>query len=148
MANDDLVQAFTEGRVTRRAFVRQRVDGGMSMPDALAEADALVPQAPLAPPAPADSGAAPGVAAAPDRPSRVPDLVVEFVGDGYLVYHPERDRMHSLNHTAALVLELCDGQTDAAGIAGLLQRGYEMDSSPDAEVRDCIESLYAEGLVR
>ena len=48
MANDDLVLAFTEGRVTRRAFVRQRVDGGMSMPDVLAEADALVPQAPLA----------------------------------------------------------------------------------------------------
>ena len=148
MANDDLVLAFTEGRVTRRAFVRQRVDGGMSMPDVLAEADALVPQAPLAPPAPSVPAAPEGASPAPERPSRVPDLVVEFVGDGYLVYHPERDRMHSLNHTAALVLELCDGQTDAAGIAGLLQRGYEMDSSPEAEVRECIEHLYVEGLVR
>ena len=148
MANDELVLAFTEGRVTRRAFVRQRVDGGMSMPDALAEADALVPQAPLAPPAPSERVPLAGASPAPDRPSRVPDLVVEFVGDGYLVYHPDRDRMHSLNHTAALVLELCDGRTDAVAIAGLLQRGYETDTSPEAEVRACVERLYAEGLVR
>jgi hypothetical protein len=146
----DLDLAFTEGRVTRRAFVRQLVDDGMTLPDALARADALVPQAPAAPSSgsPADRATpdrAPVVV--PDRPRRRDGLVVEFVGDGYLVYDPERERMHSLNHSASLVLELCTGENDVAEIARLVGAAYSTPTSPDTEVRACLESLVAESLV-
>src|SRR5439155_6925151 len=110
---EDLVRAFREGRLTRRAFVRQLVEGGMEMPAALAYAEVLVPA-----PKEGSGGAATAVrppAAAlvvPERPVRVDDLEINFVGDGYVVYHPARDRMHSLNHTAAVVLELCTGAND------------------------------------
>jgi hypothetical protein len=145
---EELVDAFVEGRLTRRAFVRQLVDGGMAMPDALAYADSLVPPAP-----PPESVAAPPEPRASDRPLpnkpvRTADLVIEFVGDGYLVYHPTQNRMHSLNHTAALVLELCTGENDVPQIARWIERGFQLPSAPEQETRECVESLFAEDLVR
>ena len=145
---DDLARAFTEGRVSRRAFVRQLVDDGMTLPDALARADALVPQ----PPEPSATRAEPSTSdnravTVPERPRRADELVIEFVGDGYLVYDPAHDRMHSLNHTAALVLELCTGENDAAEITRLVAVAYEMPTPPDNEIRACLESLAVEHLV-
>ena len=58
-----------------------------------------------------------------------------------------RERVHYLNHTAVMVLELCTGQTKAADMPGLLQVAYELPEAPMAEVRDCLEKLFEEGLV-
>jgi len=145
---DELARAFTEGRISRRAFVRQLVDGGMTLPDALAQADALVPE-PSAPPAARAEPSTPsrGTVPLPDRPRRAGELVVEFVGDGYLVYDPAHDRMHSLNHSAALVLELCTGENDVAEITRLVAVAYELSTPPDIEIRACLESLAVEHLV-
>ena len=115
MTKEELVRAFTEGRLPRRAFVRQLVDQGMSMPAALSYADALAPQA-GSPNSVAATAASPA-ASISLKPVQVNDLRVNFVGDGYIVHHPARDRMHSLNHTAAIVLELCTGENDASDIA-------------------------------
>ncbi|GMU79748.1 MAG: hypothetical protein AMXMBFR46_25380 [Acidimicrobiia bacterium] len=148
MAHDDLAAAFTEGRITRRAFVRQLVDDGVPMPDALARADALVPPA-SSDSSPSRAEEQPGSrAATPATPVRAPGLVIEFVGDGYLVYHGARDRVHNLNHTAALILELCDGTAGADEIAGLIQRAYGLSDAPVVETRACLDSLFAEDLVR
>ena len=143
-----LDDAFKEGRLTRRAFVRQLVEGGMAMPDALAHADSLVPPEPIPEPVGAPPGPSRSPRPLPDKPVRTPDLVIEFVGDGYLVFHPGQNRMHSLNHTAALVLELCSGDNDVPQIARLVGRGFELPAPPERETRDCVESLFAEDLVR
>jgi hypothetical protein len=141
--------AFTEGRLSRRAFVRQLVDDGMAMPDALALADSLVPRAPASAPVETPAHRSPGPGrAVPARPTRKSDLVIEFVGDGYLVYDHTANRMHSLNHTAAVVLELCTGENDVTEIARLLGRGYQLPSAPETATRECVESLFAEDLVR
>jgi len=47
------------------------------------------------------------------RPHKAPDVDVHEVVDGFVVYHPSRNRVHYLNHTAAIVLELCTGENDA-----------------------------------
>lgn len=148
MPDDELATAFVEGRVSRRAFVRQLVDQGMTLPDALARADALVPQPAAVPEAaPSTTSAGRGPVSVPDRPQQRDGLVVEFVGDGYLVYDPSRERMHSLNQSASLVLELCTGENDVAEIVRLVGAAFAMPAPPDTEVRACLESLVVESLV-
>jgi hypothetical protein len=38
------------------------------------------------------------------NPVAAPDLEINAVSDGYVVYQPGRDRVHYLNQTAALLL--------------------------------------------
>ena len=82
-----------------------------------------------------------------DRPRKADDFEVNAVPDGFVVYHPAQDRVHYLNHTAAVVLELSTGEHDAAGIARELQRAYDLSEPPDGDVAFCLERLRAEGLV-
>jgi hypothetical protein len=147
---EELVRAFREGRLTRRAFVRQLVDGGMEMSAALEYAEVLVPTARERPTDAATSAGARsgGGSAIPAKPVQADDLEINFVSDGYIVYQPAKDRMHSLNHTAAVVLELCTGANDEAEIARLLQQAYDLPDAPHDETRRCLESLFDEGLIR
>ena len=82
-----------------------------------------------------------------DRPSQVNEIVMVEVADGFVVYHPERDRVHFLNHTAAVVLKLCDGTQKDTDIAKLVQQCYELPQRPDTEVAECVEQFREEGLV-
>jgi hypothetical protein len=82
-----------------------------------------------------------------DKPVQVRGLDINFLGDGYIVSQPGDDQRHSLNHTAAVVLELCTGQNDAAEIAHLLQEAYDLPSPPDMETRQCLNTLFREGLI-
>ena len=74
---------------------------------------------------------------------------VEFIEapDGWLVYDATRERVILLNLTAAAVLELSDGKTDATGIAVLLQRAFQLSEPPQSDVEVCLRSLVREGLV-
>jgi hypothetical protein len=82
-----------------------------------------------------------------DRPSRIEEIDVVEVVDGFVIYHPARDRVHFVNHTAAVILELCDGAKTEAEIAALLQRLYELPEAPEAEVAECLVHFRHEGLV-
>jgi PqqD family protein of HPr-rel-A system len=83
-----------------------------------------------------------------DAPSKVNGIDMFEAGDGYVVYDPGRDRVHFLNHTAAIVLEICDGTRSDAEIASLLQRCYELPEPPEDETAQCLDQLRGEGLVR
>ena len=82
-----------------------------------------------------------------DRPRRTEEVDVNPVADGCVVYDAARDRVHYLNHTAALVLEFCDGQKTSADIGRMLQVAFDLAEPPEEEVRDCIERLREEALV-
>ena len=81
------------------------------------------------------------------RPKIVFGLEINKVADGYIVYQPSRDRVHYLNHTATIVLELCNGENSAGEIAALLQSAYDLPQPPDAEVAACLQQLTGEGLL-
>ena len=81
------------------------------------------------------------------KPSKVDDFELSEVDGGYVVYHPTLDRVHYLNHTAALVLELCTGENDAAEIVERMQRAYDLPEPPEEEIGECLERLRDEGLV-
>ena len=82
------------------------------------------------------------------RLNKLPNLEINQVPDGYVIYQPDRDRVHFLNSTAAAILELCDCEHSIEDIGGILQAAYELDTVPEEEVRNSVESLIAEGLVQ
>jgi hypothetical protein len=79
--------------------------------------------------------------------ARADGIDVNVVADGYVVYDPARDRVHYLNHTAALILEFCTGENSQAEIVEMLQLAYELPEPPEDEVKDCIDLLRGEGLI-
>lgn len=81
------------------------------------------------------------------HPRRAPDIEINPVPDGYIIYQPTRDRVHYLNHTAVLVLELCTGRVRAADIPRLIRDAYDLPEPPADEVRACLEMLSTEGLL-
>ena len=69
------------------------------------------------------------------------------VSDQVVIYESASDTVHYLNPTAAVVLELCDGNRSPADIAGLVQEAYELSTPPVSEVNECLANLKASGLI-
>jgi Coenzyme PQQ synthesis protein D (PqqD) len=63
-------------------------------------------------------------------PSMALGIEIKAVGDGYVVHQPDRDRVHHLNATAALILELCNGRTPAAELPELVQLAFGLPIPP------------------
>jgi PqqD family protein of HPr-rel-A system len=81
-------------------------------------------------------------------PLRAQSLDVNEVEDGVIVYDESTDRVHHLNNTAAVVLELCDGSLDTDGIATKVAEVFGLPDPPREEVLKCLDRLVAEGLVQ
>lgn len=81
------------------------------------------------------------------HPVMAAGLEIIPVDDGYIVYQPDRDRVHYLNQTAALVLELCNGRNAEADMPELLRLTYDLPIAPFAEVVECLELLRREKLI-
>ena len=69
------------------------------------------------------------------------------IEDGLVVNDHGRDRVHYLNHTAGLVLTMCNGKNPIQTIASLLQKQFELTESPEEEVRETIKEFEEEDLV-
>lgn len=80
-------------------------------------------------------------------PQMLEGLELSETEDGLVVYDASSDRVHCLNHTAAVILALCDGSRDGASIADLLAVEFDLRAPPTAEVRACLEQLEREGLI-
>ena len=55
--------------------------------------------------------------------------------------------MHYLNHTAAVVLELCTGANSLADIAAGVRAAYGLTESLEMQVSECVGKLRAERIV-
>lgn len=82
------------------------------------------------------------------KPKQHPNLKIFEADDGYIIYHRERDRVHFLNHTAVLLLELCDGRHSVSEMVDVLTKGYGLDMPPEKEVSDTINHFEQEGLIK
>jgi hypothetical protein len=80
-------------------------------------------------------------------PKRADGLEINSIDGGFMVYQTEHNRVHYLNHTAVLVLELCNGRDSAEKIAGIVQEAYGLSEPPETEVRDIITKMETETLV-
>jgi hypothetical protein len=82
-----------------------------------------------------------------DLPVMAEGLEVNESEDGVVIFDASTDRVHHLNNTAALVLELCDGKRGIEQIAELLGDAFGLDEPPVTESRQCLARLQAQGLV-
>jgi hypothetical protein len=82
------------------------------------------------------------------KPRRAAGVELSEVTDGFLVYQPERDRVHYLNATAALLLEICDGSLAASDLPPFLAAAFSLAEPPRDEVASCLATLLAEGLLQ
>ncbi len=82
------------------------------------------------------------------RPRPSEGIEISEVADGYVIYDPKQDRVHYLNQTAVVVLELCNGQVTAGELPSLIQAAYDLPEPPVEEVAGCVQRLFEEGLVR
>src|SRR5206468_13059468 len=83
-----------------------------------------------------------------EHPRRLDGLEINPVEDGFMIYQGERDRVHYLNHTAVLILELCDGRNTPARIATLLKNAYGLQEAPEKEVTETLATWTEAGLGR
>ena len=81
-------------------------------------------------------------------PKRIDGLEINQVEDGFMIYQPERDRVHYLNHTGVLILELCNGRNSPGEIARLLQVAYALTDPPQKEVNEILAKIQDEGLTQ
>jgi hypothetical protein len=51
------------------------------------------------------------------KPAKTPGIEIRTTGDDVLVHDPAHEKVHVLNKTAGLVLELCDGEHSPSEIA-------------------------------
>ena len=82
------------------------------------------------------------------QPELVDGLDVHEVDDGLVVYDLGTDRVHYLNPTASVIVGLCDGSRNEGDLATLVQDAWSLDAPPADEVRDCIDQLRREGVLR
>lgn len=80
-------------------------------------------------------------------PKRPEDLDINPAEDGFIIYQPDQDRVHFLNPTAVLILELCDGKRPIAEIAAMVQEAYQMPEPPLEAVRAAVDKMTEEGLL-
>jgi hypothetical protein len=79
--------------------------------------------------------------------ARSDGIEISPVEDGYVVFDPGQDRVHHLNPTAALVLELCTGGNTAADIGAALRAVFQPGEPIEGQIGSCIDQLLSEGLI-
>ncbi|MGA2117480.1 MAG: PqqD family protein [Bryobacteraceae bacterium] len=82
------------------------------------------------------------------NPKRVDGLDINPAEDGYIIYQPELDRVHFLNATATLILELCNGNNSKEQIADLIRGAYGLEENPADAVEETLAKMKAEGLLQ
>jgi len=68
--------------------------------------------------------------------------------DGIVIYQRSHKKIHYLNHTAGLVLELCDGKHTPAELAASVAEACRLPKPPLDDVFTCLQDLLTKELVR
>ncbi|MFZ7111191.1 MAG: PqqD family protein [Desulfatiglandales bacterium] len=61
-----------------------------------------------------------------DRPQKKPNVHARKLGDEWLLYDPETERLHIVNQTAEYVWRLCDGKNSLEKIKAELRTRYDI----------------------
>ena len=81
------------------------------------------------------------------NPKSVDGLDISPAEDGYIIYQPELDRVHFMNATAVLILELCNGRNSEEEIVDLIREECGLEQNPADAVRETLAKMKAEGLL-
>lgn len=74
-------------------------------------------------------------------PKRIEGVEINKMEDGYVIFHSSLDDLLFLNHTAAIVLELCDGDTEIKEIYAIVQDVFKLEEAPKNEIDTCLKEF-------
>lgn len=80
------------------------------------------------------------------RPTARPDLVFRRVGDEWVIFDADGQRLHVLNLAAALVWSHCTGALDIGGIERAVSEAYGRPLDPPG-VSEVLETFRSAGLL-
>lgn len=80
------------------------------------------------------------------NPKRVDGLDISPAEDGFIIYQPELDRVHFMNATAVLILELCNGKNSEQEIVDLIREECGLEN-PVVVVKETLTKMKTEGLL-
>jgi Coenzyme PQQ synthesis protein D (PqqD) len=83
----------------------------------------------------------------PHLPTIASGLEIHEADEGLIVYQEDTDRVHHLNKTAAVILELCDGTRSDKEITEAVGEIFGLREPPEAETMTCIATLTKERLI-
>lgn len=83
-----------------------------------------------------------------DRPAPNDNLEVTEVEDGLVIYHPDPERVHVLNQTAAFIFEFCTGDRTIEDIAEEMRVAFGLADTPQDAVMECVIELRALNVLR
>jgi putative component of toxin-antitoxin plasmid stabilization module len=81
------------------------------------------------------------------NPKRVNGLDISAAEEGCIISRAGSDRIYFVNPTAALILELCTGESSVEQIADLVKQAYHLAQAPVEDTREALKQLEAEGLL-
>ena len=82
------------------------------------------------------------------NPQRVEGLELHEQPDGCVVYQQSREKVHFLNHTAVVLLELCNGRHSMEEIRAIYAATFDLSPAPELEIAALFEQFLTEELVR
>ena len=82
-----------------------------------------------------------------EYPKRIAGLDLDETDEGYVIYEPDKDRVHYLNPSAALILEFCNGTNTSTTIVELVQQAYDLAEPPREAVQALLAQMKDEGLL-
>ncbi len=101
-----------------------------------------------APSSPNDDAARAIVFPASTHPRKAEDVTDELLADGsMMLFHARRQELLTLNGTAALVWECCDGTHDFASIVAEVQEVFPAVPSVPNDVRAALAELRTHGML-
>jgi len=81
------------------------------------------------------------------KPAQAEGLEIYPEADGCVVYQPQRDKVHFLNHTAVFLLELCDGEHGVGEIGEIFRETFKPAEDPGEAVAAILKQFSDEELV-
>ena len=82
-----------------------------------------------------------------EQPRRAAGIEIAELPEGFIVRQSQPLRVHQLNNTASVILDLCDGKRTADEIAGVLAEVFGLAAPPVAEVAACVAELRQTGVL-
>ncbi len=93
-------------------------------------------------------GSSVGVASGDERPQKNTCVHDELLADGSMVlYHTCKQQLMTINPTAALVWECCDGEHDLGSIADELRSVFPEIVHAEADILTLLETLLEQGMI-
>jgi len=77
------------------------------------------------------------------------DLIIKKMDGETVLYEESADRVHSLNTTATLVWDLCDGKNEMEGMVKEVLARFEVDeATARSDVENILREFKEKGLLR